>query len=260
MHNRGVVVAVAVTCLSCFSTARYDRAHTQRVSHINARYDAAVEREHQHYISLVTDLDKLRASLIPVTPGSGHAPVDPVDGRADIVECRRRCAGLRPSIPTAPRAQAQTPAQCLRDVCQPAYADALVRTYFQADFAWATSQLASSSDAELESLLALSHNQSLLADIEQQATALAQRHASARNHIEQQRQHALRQSQQLRASEIDAGRAARRARVKAAADAFAAEARGASSLAPIGCTDDRDRPSGVSCDLTAGACCATAVR
>lgn len=323
MRNRGVVVAVTLTCLSCFSTARYDRAHTQRVSYINARYDAAVEREHQHYISLATDLDKRRASVIPVKPESGHTPVNPVDGRADIVECRRLCASQRPVVIIDPRARTQTAAQCLRDICGPAYADAVVKTYFHADVTWVTTQLAASSGAALESLLAFSHNQSLLADVEQQATVLAQRHARARNHIEQQRQRELQASQQLRASEIEAGRAARRARVKAAADAFAAEARGPSLTtatshpragtsmlpsdaadtldcapesscpaprppasvtcipdsaeiisqatepasrtriepgAPIGCTDDRDCPSGMSCDLAAGACCAIAVR
>lgn len=323
MRNRGVVVAVALTCLSCFSTARYDRAHTQRVSNINARYDAAVEREHQHYISFVTDLGKRRASVIPVKVESGHAPVNPVDGRADIVTCRQSCASLRPAGPADPRVQTQTVVQCLRDTCEPAYADAVVKTYFRADLTWVASQLASSSGADLEALLAFSHNQSLLADIEQQATVLAQRHTRARDHIEQQRRRALQESQQLRASEIEAGRAARRARVKAAADAFAAE-HGPSSLTPatsqpgsgssilpsdaadtldcapesscpaprppasvtcipdapetvsqanepasrrrfepstpIGCTDERDCPSGMSCDLTAGVCCATAVR
>ena len=97
MRNRGLVVTAAVTCISCFSTARHDRAHSQRVSRINARYDAGLEREHQHNISAVTELDRRRMFVIPVKPEAAHAPVNRVDERADIVECRQRCASRQPA-------------------------------------------------------------------------------------------------------------------------------------------------------------------
>jgi hypothetical protein len=232
MRNRGLVVAAVVTCLGCFSTASYDRAHSQRVSSINARHDAELEREHQHYISLVIELDKRRAFVIPVKPESAHAPVNRVDERADIVECRRLCGSRKAADIVAPlRALPGAPAQCMRDICQPAYVDALIKTYSHAQIDWVNGQLSASSNADLESLLAYSHNESLLAEIDQQATVLAQQHARARVRLEQQRQRELHASVQLRATEIEAGRVARRTRVKAAADAFAAES-GDRSVAP----------------------------
>ena len=53
-------------CLSCFSTARYDRAHIQRVSNINACYDAALEREREHHAALLAELARRRALAILV--------------------------------------------------------------------------------------------------------------------------------------------------------------------------------------------------
>lgn len=64
MRNRGVVVAVIVACFGCFSTARYDRAHTQRVSTIQARYDADLARERQRHAVLVAELERRRAFLV----------------------------------------------------------------------------------------------------------------------------------------------------------------------------------------------------
>ena len=255
MHNRGVVVAVCIACLSCFSTARYDRAHTQRVSTINARYDAELARERKQHAVLVVELERRRALLIAVIPDAS------------------------------------------------------------------------------------SRHESLLAELDRQSALLAQRHARVQSRIEQLRRRELAASQQQHAREIEAGRAERRARVRAAADAFAAEvsgqtagplgsvtrgARGQPSLAPaaaarstgvhaaggvgptdcepaspcpargprapapasitcepdgpetvgqatapssqlepstpIDCLDDADCPGGMSCDASAGVCCAAIVR
>lgn len=242
MHNRGVVVAVCIVCFGCFSTAGYDRAHTQRVSTINARYDAELARERREHAALVVEIDRRRALLIAVIPDAS------------------------------------------------------------------------------------SRHESLLAELDRQSALLAQRHARAQSRIEQLRRRDLAASQQQRAHEIEAGRAERRARVRAAADAFAAEARGQPSLAPaaaarstavhaadgagptdcvpasscpargprapapasitcepdapetvgqatapsshthlepstpIGCLDDAGCPAGMTCDASAGVCCATIVR
>lgn len=322
MRNRGVVVAVVVMCLSCFSTARYDRAHIQRVSTINERYDAALERERAHHATLVAALGERRALVIPVVPESGGAPVNRVDQRAGIVECRTMC-GAKPGEPADPARGRSHTAQCLRDICLLSYVDALVKTYVHADAAWVMNELSLSSGADLESLLAHSHNQAVLADIERQVHILAQRHARARSHLEQQRQRELQASMRQRDTEIAVGRAARRARVRAAADAFAAEAAGQPGAAPASasrateppdrgaghdrrdcgadpscrppararsiictpdaddtiaqaaapesrpstepstpsvCTAQRDCPSGLSCDLATGVCCATSLR
>jgi len=246
MRNRGAVVAVVVMCLSCFSTAAYDRAHIQRVSSINARYDAALEREREHHAALVAELDRRRALVVPVASDAGGAPVNRVDQRADIVECRTMC-GAKPGDPTELSRARSHMAQCLRDICLPSYVDALVKTYVHADAASATNQLALSSSADLETLLARSHNQALLAEIERQAAVLAQRHARARGNLEQQRQRELQTSMRQRDTEIATSRAARRARVKAAADAFAGGAAGQPGAAPAaasGTTAPSDRPAG----------------
>jgi hypothetical protein len=223
MRNRGAVVAVFVMCLSCFSTARYDRDHLQRVSRIHARYDAALERERAQQAVVLAELDRRRALVIPLDPDAAGGPVHRVDRRDGIVACRAMC-GAMPSAVADP-ARART-ARCLRDICLPAYVDALAKTYAHADIASVATQLSLSIDADLESVLARANNQTVLADIDRQAAALAQHHTRSRDRIEQQRRHDLRASTLQREAEIAAGRAARRARVKAAADAFAAEARG----------------------------------
>lgn len=46
------VVVVLVGGFGCFSTARYDDAHVQRVAIINARYEAACRRQAEQYASL----------------------------------------------------------------------------------------------------------------------------------------------------------------------------------------------------------------
>jgi hypothetical protein len=238
MRNRGAVVAVIVMCLSCFSTARYDRAHIQRVASINGRHDAALERERERYAFLVAELDWRRALVIPID--AGGAPVHRVDRRDGIVACRTMC-GAKPGDPFDP-ARAHT--RCLRDICLPAYADALAKTYAHADIAGIASQLSLSIDADLESVLARANNQAVLADIDREAAVLAQHHARARSRIEQQRQRELRVSTVQRDAEIAAGRAARRARVKAAADAFAAEARGQPGASAIASHTTVPDPSG----------------
>jgi hypothetical protein len=106
------------------------------------------------------------------------------------------------------------------------------------------SQLSLSIDADLESVLARANNQAVLADIDREAAVLAQHHARARSRIEQQRQRELRVSTVQRDAEIAAGRAARRARVKAAADAFAAEARGQPGASAIASHTTVPDPSG----------------
>lgn len=216
MHNRGWVIAAFVTCLSCFSTARYDRAHSQRVASIDARYAVLLEREREQYRALVAEIDRRRALVVAVKPGADHAPVFRVDERPEIARCREFCQR----------------SECLRNVCQLSYVDALLKTYYHADFAWVTSQVATSSRSDLESLLAFSHNQSLIAEIDQQAAILEQRHAQTRAHLDQQHQRELRASVQLRDAEIAAGRAARRERVKAAADAFSAQDHASAPSAP----------------------------
>lgn len=233
MHTHAVVAAVVMMCLGCLSTARYDRAHLQRVAQIHARYEGAIQREHQHYLSRLAELESRRAFVIPVIPARPEtmsAPLHRIDQRDDIVECRRRCASRRhrDADPSPTRSQA---VPCVRDICQ-SYIDALVETYAAADFAWVIGQLASTADTDIESLLALSHNQSLAASIDEQAKELARRQAQTRSHLEQQRGRELSASAQLRDSEIATARQARRARVKAAADALAPANHGRSLLPP----------------------------
>jgi hypothetical protein len=134
MHATAVVVVVVVGGFGCFSTARYDDAHVQRVANINARYEAENRREAEQYASRVAALDQLRAQLLPIPPGS-CAPEARID------------AG----------------------------------------------------DA-----------------IDEQARALAQHQAQARDRLDAERQGEIQASAQQRTSEIASGRAVRRARLQAA--------------------------------------------
>lgn len=211
MRTSGLAVAVVTTIagLGCFSTARYDAAHVQRVVDIHARYDAVAHRLDDWYASSIAALAQLRATVIAIAPGSSHAPVRRIEDRPDLVECRRQCAG----------------AQCLRDICQPAYADALIKTYFHADETWVTQQLLASTHTDVESVLAFAHNQALQRTVDQQATTIEQHQRDARHRLDRARETEIRASLQRRDTDIASGRAARRARVKAKAEAFEAKHR-----------------------------------
>jgi hypothetical protein len=216
MQATALVVVVAVGGFGCFSTARYDDAHVQRVASINARYEAETLDEQQREVELAAVLEEHRALLVPIKPGSRSAPVRRVAEREDIVECRKQCERLGDESLEA-SSKGQVEAQCVHEICEPAYVDALTKTYVNADSHWVASQLAVSEDAELESLLAFSHNQAVSRRIEDETRGLAQLQAQHRQHLERDRQAEIAVSARLRDSEIASGRAAHRARIQAAA-------------------------------------------
>ena len=240
MRTTGLVVVVVVGLggIGCFSTARYDDAHAQRVATINARYEAERLQEQEREASLVAALEEHRALLIPIKPGSLSAPVSRVDEREAIVECRSQCdrRGIDESLDGRhPNVRVKT--QCLHDLCEPAYVDALTRTYVDADLRWVSGQLAASEGAEREALMTFSHNQAVSRHIEEDTRGLAQLQARASQRLEREHQAELAASARRRDSEIASGRAAHRARVQAAA--FAAKDRdplgaGQSSLCAAG--------------------------
>jgi hypothetical protein len=220
-----MVVVAAIGGFGCFSTARYDDAHLQRVARINARYEAERRREDEQYATLASALDKFRMQLVPTKPGSS-VPVSRINERRDIVECRTRCVRAEAEPPASSDEAAQ--ARCLHEVCRPAYVDALTKTYFDADVAWVTDQLSASDDADvdLEALLAFSHNQEVLRYIAAQAKVIEQLRARAHDRLDADHQGEVHASDQQRTSEIASGRAIRRARLRAAAYAFTAMDRG----------------------------------
>jgi hypothetical protein len=226
-----VVVAVVIGVVGCFSTASYDDAHARRVASINARYEAELVQEQQHQAVLVAALAADQALLIPIKSGALSGPVSRVDEREAIVECRNHCdhrgvdASLDEIHPNGP-----ITAQCLHDICEPAYVDALTKTYVDADAHWVTNQIAVSEGADLEALMAFSHNQAVARHIEDDRRALAQLQAQTRQRVERERQAEIAASAQRRDLEITSGRAAHRVRVQAAA--FAARDRGPISPGP----------------------------
>ena len=212
---------MVVAGCACFSAARYDEAHFQRVANINARYEAERRRQHEHYVMLRAEIGERRSQLVPIKPGSTSEPVRRVDERADLVECRQRCGSgaLADPFHRKPRA----PARCQLEACRASYVDALTRTYFAADISWVESQLASKprseggADGDVESLLARSHNQTLAREIDEQLAYLELVQARIQRTIELARDNEIRASRQQRDAELSS----RRARVRAAADASA---------------------------------------
>jgi hypothetical protein len=172
MRTSGLAVAVATILagLGCFSTARYDTAHVQRVVDIHARYDAEARRLDGWYASRVAALAQLRAAVIAI------------------------------------------------------------KTSSHADETWVTQQLLASTHPDLESILAFAHNRTLLQTIDQQTTTLEQQRRAARQRLDLARESEIRASLQRRDTDIASGRAARRARVKAKAEAFDAKHRPLSTL------------------------------
>lgn len=219
MRTTGLVVVVVMVVggLGCFSTARYDDAHLQRVASINARYEAETAQAQRRERELASLLEADRALLISIKPGSRSAPVSRVDEREAMVECRKQCdrRGMDDSLDEW-RPNDQVKAQCLHEICEPAYVDALTRTYFDADVRWVTNELAASEGTDFESLLAFSHNQALAQHIEEEAHDLAKLQAQTPQRFERDRQAEIAASAQRRDSEIASGRAAHRARIQAA--------------------------------------------
>jgi len=236
MRTAGLVVVVVVGGSGCFSTARYDDAHLQRVASIHARYVAERQRVDEQYASLVAALDEQRADLIPMAPGS-DAPVSRIDDREEIVRCRSQCEHRAVAGPCEGSSE-PAKAACLHEVCRPAHLDALLKTYFRADLAWATSQRSVSNDAkgdaELEALMARSHNREVRRTLDEQIKALAQQRAQVQSRLARDRQGEIRASEQQRTSEIAAGRAVRRARLQAAADASPPMGQGSISARQLG--------------------------
>jgi hypothetical protein len=213
-----VVVMLVVGGLGCFSTARYDDAHMQRVASINARYEAETAQEQEREHELASVIDRYRALLVPIKPGSLSTPMSHVSERAEIIECRTRCD--RRSIDESldgRHTNDRVKAQCLRDVCEPAYLDALTKTYSGADVRRVTSQRAISEGGELESRLAGAHNRVILQHIEDESRELARLQEQTRRRLEQDRREAIAASAQRRDAEIASGRAVHRARIRAAA-------------------------------------------
>lgn len=203
--TRGVAAVVVVASVGCFSTTPFDHAHLRRVVSIQARYDAELRIAREDHASLVAELDKLRAFVVAIKPEPPHAPARRVAEREDLVACRR---------------------------CQPDYADALLKTYFDADISWVMGQLFTSRDTDLESLMAFSHNRAILIFIEDQVRASARREAVIRHRLERARHRELQASARRRDLEIESGRAAHRARVKAAATAWSTADRSLPPLTP----------------------------
>jgi hypothetical protein len=223
MRTTGLFVVMVVTGgLGCFSTARYDDAHTQRVAIINARYEAESAQEARRESELVSALEADEALLIPLRLGGLSGPVSRVGDRPDIVECRTQCdrPSADPSVDGI-HASGETRTQCLHDICDPAYTDALTRTYVEADVRWVGGQLAAREHADLESLMAFSHDRVVSRRIEDDRRRLAEAQAQARHHLAQVRQAEIAASARRRDLEIASARATHGAGVQAAA--FAAK-------------------------------------
>jgi hypothetical protein len=243
MRTTGMVVVVVVFGgLGCFSTARYDDAHARRVASINARYEAERAEDERRQVELVAMLESHEAMLIPVgplgrlgqagqlTPLAALGPLGPlrpaplsgpvsrVDERDDIVECRDHCErrGIDDAV-DGWHTDDKLRTQCLHQICEPAYADALTKTYADADLHWVMSQLARSDGADIEALMALSHNQAVSHHIEDERRELAQLRARAGERRERERQAEIAASAQRRDAEVSSERSAHRARIQAAA-------------------------------------------
>ncbi|HEU4732386.1 MAG TPA: hypothetical protein VFT22_31040 [Kofleriaceae bacterium] len=93
-----------------------------------------------------------------------------------------------------------------------------------------TRELGRTELADLESLLAFSHNQAILQRIAEETHRLAEQRARTLERIERAREAELAASARQRDAQIASGRVAHRARILAAARAFDASSRG--PLAP----------------------------
>ena len=91
-----VACALAVAAMSCFSRAKYDAAHEQRVTEIDGRYDQMRKSEDDVYRPLFADVESFRQYMIPIQPGASYAPVTRVSDRL----CRHCLPSARQSRTT----------------------------------------------------------------------------------------------------------------------------------------------------------------
>jgi hypothetical protein len=250
----GIVCSVAG--FSCFSTARYDTAHAWRVGSINKQHYAESKALEARYDELLRSFDDFRKFLIPVEDGGNYAPVSRVSARAEIAACSKTCGEyFPPSLDPDGKAKAE----CLKTICQKLYIDAVLATYYRADVSWVTEQLSTYEKGDMESLLAFSHNQSILGYVDEQRRAVEDMRAQARLHLAEKRRNELNSSWQQRESEVAVGYNAHRSRMMAVASALsslgsAAGRRATAPSAPEGvyaagntCTSDFSCGVGYEC-------------
>lgn len=88
---------LALACVvGCFSSARFEEAHEQRVASINSSADEMGDEVTNEAASQRYRLKQLRKFLIPVRQGAAYSPVDRVDMREDIVGAWKACDAVDP--------------------------------------------------------------------------------------------------------------------------------------------------------------------
>lgn len=164
--GRLVAVSALVAGLSCVSTAPYHEAHRRRGADINARYDAERAERKSRARELLMEIDGLRTYLVAVRAGAGYSPVRRVEAQAELVDLAQKCRELGDQLALPPGATAADAEEfrvsCRAKVSDELYLPTLRATYYLADFDDMMAMYRSSSDADLEALLAYSHNTNLL--------------------------------------------------------------------------------------------------
>jgi hypothetical protein len=162
--QRWVLAAACAASLSCVSTAQYHAAHRRRVAEINARYDAELSDQLTRRRDQLAKVDELRAYLVPVKRDAGYAPEEPVSERPEMRAIVEHCRELSEQLAAQPGARDVDTlrGECLDIVFDKAYLPALHATYYEADFDDVLATYGTTRDADLEALLAYSHNASVL--------------------------------------------------------------------------------------------------
>lgn len=157
MRHAIPVLALALMC-SCVNTAAIHQRHAMRANNINARYAKQRTEVTAQWNEVIRLIEKRREYLIPIAEGGGYQPLDLIWESTEVRVMRSFCSKEEY------RDVADECRKRLRDM----YFDALERRYNRADTQWVAAQLQAHDDADLESLLAYSHNSVMLAEIERE--------------------------------------------------------------------------------------------
>jgi hypothetical protein len=222
--------------------------HDQRASEINGRYDQMRAEQIQRSNEILASVDALLQYLVPTD--DQNAPLSRVEDKSWMVELRDTCKSLREKA-EMPESPGEPPVEFRKKQANECdafasklYVKNLTETYYRADRGWVVERWrASGSAADLESLFAQSHNDSIRASVARGHRDVEALRNSGLAEIETMRQRDLAASAEQMNSEIEQAEERRQQSWQAVAVGLQALGNGLSGAGSSQATETASSPS-----------------
>lgn len=223
--------------------------HDQRASEINSRYDRMRAEQNQRSNEILATVDALSQYLVPTD--DQNAPLNRVEDNSGMSDLRDTCKSLREEA-AMPESPGEPPVEFRKkqaSKCDAAaarfYVEGLTATYYRADRNWVIERSrASGGAADLESLFAQSHNDSIRASIARGHKDVEALRNSSLAEIETMRRRDLAASEEQMNSEIEETEERQRRSWQAVAVGLQAIGNGLSAAGRSQAETDSSLPSG----------------